>query len=150
MINKLEPVKAELRKRLQSAGVKRCLDYPEQIGNIGNFLPLAMLRSESCEIASTANLCMVYEYYITIYVCTQANIEKTKAHEDFIFACMNAIYASSTLNEDNRLGGVANMIVPTNIRFDEGIPFASDMLPQNAIQTSALSFKITLMDGRYD
>ncbi len=150
MTNKLEPVKAEIRKRLYAAGVKRCLDYPEQIGNIGNFLPFAMLRSESCDVTGSANMCMIYDYNITIYICTQTATEKTKAHEDFVFKCYSAIYASSDLVSDNRLGGTASLVLPNSISFDDNIPYISDLVPQNAIQTSSIRFTIQIEDNRYD
>lgn len=144
MTNKIEAIKDVIRARLLTAGVKRCLDYPAQIDTIGNFFPMAMLASGDTDFLSWANGCCHLDYNLTIYILTQTSVTKTKTHEDLVIAAMNELY------EDNTMGGTAYKINPLRIQFNTPIPMVMDMLPQNAVQSSAIVFSIEIKDNRHD
>jgi len=144
MTNKFETIKAAVRTRLLAAGIKRVLDYPAESDNIGNFFPMAMLSSGDTAVMSWANHCAHLNYTLTIYIVTQAGITKTKIHEDYVVSCLNKLYT------DNDMGGTAYSVNPLTIQFNTPIPMIMDMLPQNAVQSSAIVLSIQIKDTRHE
>lgn len=142
MVNKIEPVKEIVRARLIAAGIKRCLDYPEQIDAIGNFLPMAFLRSGNTPATPVPSGCVLLDYALTIYVISQTGIAKTKHHEDLIFACAHS------LMQDLDMGGTAYSVNLTELYFNDSIPYVTDAQPQNSLQTSSITLSIQIKDSR--
>ena len=140
MTNKIEPVKEIVRARLIAAGIKRCLDYPEQIDAIGNFLPMAFLMSGLTPVVPVPSGCVLLDYSLTIYIISQVGIAKTKHHEDLIFACANALLPDLTM------GGTAYSVNLTDLNFNDPIPYITDAQPQNSIQTSSIVLSIQIKD----
>lgn len=143
MTNKLEAVKAIIRTRLLSAGIKRNITYPDDIHSIGNYFPMAIIESDRADHVTAANMLIDYDYYVNIYVLTQAGITPSKIHEDMVYACLNAIYV------DNDMGGTAYSVNPVGIKFNAQIPYIMDSAIQNAIQVSMFQFQIKMIDTRY-
>lgn len=142
MVNKIEPVKEIVRARLIAAGIKRCLDYPEQIDAIGNFLPMAFLRSGNTPVTPVPSGCVMLNYALTIFVISQTGIAKTKRHEDLIFAC------ADSLMQDLNMGGTAYSVNLTELYFNDSIPYVTDAQPQNSLQTSSITLSIQIKDSR--
>lgn len=142
MVNKIEPVKEIVRTRLIAAGIKRCLDYPEQIDAIGNFLPMAFLRSGNTPVTPVPSGCVMLNYALTIFVISQTGIAKTKRHEDLIFACAHS------LMQDLNMGGTAYSVNLTELYFNDSIPYITDAQPQNSLQTSSITLSIQIKDSR--
>lgn len=142
MVNKIEPVKEIVRARLMAAGIKRCLDYPEQIDAIGNFLPMAFLRSGNTPVTPVPSGCVLLNYALTIFVISQTGIAKTKRHEDLIFAC------ADSLMQDLDMGGTAYSVNLTELYFNDSIPYVTDAQPQNSLQTSSITLSIQIKDSR--
>ncbi len=142
MVNKIEPVKEIVRTRLIAAGIKRCLDYPEQIDAIGNFLPMAFLRSGNTPVTPVPSGCVMLNYALTIFVISQTGIAKTKRHEDLIFAC------ADSLMQDLNMGGTAYSVNLTELYFNDSIPYITDAQPQNSLQTSSITLSIQIKDSR--
>ncbi len=142
MVNKIEPVKEIVRARLIAAGIKRCLDYPEQIDAIGNFLPMAFLRSGNTPVTPVPSGCVMLNYALTIFVISQTGIAKTKRHEDLIFAC------ADSLMQDLNMGGTAYSVNLTELYFNDSIPYITDAQPQNSLQTSSITLSIQIKDSR--
>lgn len=142
MVNKIEPVKEIVRARLIAAGIKRCLDYPEQIDAIGNFLPMAFLRSGNTPVTPVPSGCVMLNYALTIFVISQTGIAKTKRHEDLIFACAHS------LMQDLNMGGTAYSVNLTELYFNDSIPYITDAQPQNSLQTSSITLSIQIKDSR--
>ena len=142
MVNKIEPVKDIVRSRLIAAGIKRCLDYPEQIDAIGNFLPMAFLRSGNTPVTPVPSGCVLLDYALTIYIISQTGIAKTKFHEDLIFACANSLL------QDLNMGGTAYSVNLSELYFNDSIPYVTDAQPQNSIQTSSITLSIQIKDSR--
>ena len=142
MTNKIEPVKEIVRTRLIAAGIKRCLDYPEQIDAIGNFLPMAFLRSGNTPVTPVPSGCVLLDYALTIYIISQTGIAKTKHHENLIFACAHS------LMQDLDMGGTAYSVNLSELYFNDSIPYVTDAQPQNSIQTSSITLSIQIKDSR--
>ena len=142
MTNKIEPVKEIVSARLMAAGIKRSLDYPEQIDAIGNFLPMAFLRSGNTPVTPVPSGCVLLDYTLTIFVISQTGIAKTKRHEDLIFACAHS------LMQDLNMGGTAYSVNLTELYFNDSIPYVTDAQPQNSLQTSSITLSIQIKDSR--
>lgn len=142
MTNPLEAIKEEIRSRLATAGVYAVLTYPDDVSRMGNLFPMGIIQSQNADILSTANMQMLYDYVVNIYIVTQAGITQSKTHEDLVFAVLNSMYKQN----DNRLGNTAENITPTSVNFNADFPYIS--ADQNALQTSMIQFTIKVRDTR--
>lgn len=142
MKNIIEPIKAEIKKRLASAGIRATLTYPDDVPAMGNLYPIAVLVSDAFDILSTANMEIEANYTINVYIVTQAGIVQSKKHEDLLFEVLTAIFA------DNQLGGIVRNLEPTGIEFNAEIPYITDVMPNNALQKSMLKFQVNTGGAR--
>jgi len=142
MTNKLEAIKQEVIARLLLAGVAIADVYPDAVQSMGNYFPLAILESESCEGINTANNLTRYEYVLNVYIVTQVGYNKQKTHEDLVFACLNAVYI------DNNLAGKCLLTIPMNISFKAALPGLLDSVNQDDFQKSVITFNFLTEDTR--
>jgi hypothetical protein len=114
MTNKISPLITELEKRLSNAGIAKTIRYPEQIGEIGNLFPMAIIEEGiQSYIATPGNQ---YEYTVPIRIGIVSDVihDRIEYMNDLQAAIFNQLFPSATLD------GLVMNINPVTVDPDGG------------------------------
>jgi hypothetical protein len=137
MTNKVESIVASITAKLKTAGISTVIRFPEDIHNIGNRYPLAIIREERQEFEIAQG--QRYEYWLTISITLVS--DQTRSRMYYMNNLQVAVFAQ--LFTDERLGDLVVQIEPVTV--DMGNLLSGSNLSGYAGFTETNSFReITL------
>jgi len=141
--NKFKLIRDEIKSRLTLAGFDDFVGtYPDDIVNIGQRMPFALVQVKSANILNSANFIVEADAEVLVYIINRVGVAQAEGIEDLVVTAFNAIYT------DDSLGGVSILTTPVDIDFDAQIPLVINTMQDYLTTVALLRFVIKINDVR--
>ena len=120
MTNKVETIIQAITTKLETAGIKAVIRYPEDLPKVGNRYPLALIKEERQDYIATSGQRYEYNLFITITLVSDRPTSRMKYMNDLQVAVFNQLFPDCTL------GGTVRNINPVSVNMG-GLIRGSDL-----------------------